>query len=125
MLTHFVLGHKMDWTSYHRLEDIYGYLNYVADQYPDLVQLLSIGSSSEGRHLYVVHISSRSGGSNKPAIWIDGGLALIPYAEFKYEQHENNKQYLKQVYMLESGFHQLSPLTSSNSWSRCRATASF
>lgn len=62
----------MDWNSYHRVEDIYGYLNYLADTYPRLVQLTSIGSSSEGRPLYVVRISSSSSGS-KPAIWIDGG----------------------------------------------------
>jgi carboxypeptidase A4 len=65
-------GHKMDWDSYHRLDDIYGYLNYLADTYPRIVQLVSIGSSSEGRPLYVVRISSSSSGT-KPAIWIDGG----------------------------------------------------
>lgn len=64
----------MDWTSYHRLDDIYGYLNYLADNYPQNVQLVSIGSSSEGRPLYVVRISSSSSGQSKPAIWIDGGI---------------------------------------------------
>lgn len=63
----------MDWNSYHRLEDIYGYLNYLADSYPNLVQLVSIGSSYEGRPLYVVRVSSSSSGS-KPAVWVDGGI---------------------------------------------------
>ncbi|KAI9553940.1 hypothetical protein GHT06_019211 [Daphnia sinensis] len=66
-------SHKMDWNSYHRVDDIYGYLNYLADTYPRLVQLVSIGSSYEGRPLYVVRISSSSSGT-KPAIWIDGGI---------------------------------------------------
>lgn len=70
------LGHKMDWTSYHRLDDIYGYLSYLADTYPKTVQVTSIGSSSEGRPLKVVRISSDSSSGAKPAIWIDGGTAL-------------------------------------------------
>ncbi|KAK4007992.1 hypothetical protein OUZ56_013151 [Daphnia magna] len=69
----FIPGHKMDWNSYHRVDDIYGYLNYLADTYPRLVQLVSVGSSYEGRPLYVVRISSSSSGT-KPAIWIDGGI---------------------------------------------------
>lgn len=72
----------MDWNSYHRLDDIYGYLNYLADTYPDLVQLTSIGSSSEGRPLYVLRISSE-GKSSKPAIWIDGGKVFIVNGQFK------------------------------------------
>ncbi len=68
----------MDWNSYHRIDDIYGYLNYLADTYPRLVQLVSIGSSFEGRPLYVVRISSSSSGTN-PAIWIDGGTTNLDW----------------------------------------------
>jgi len=64
----------MDWTSYHRLDDIYGYLSYLADTYPCLVQLINIGTSYEGRPLYVVHISN-STSAHTPAIWIDGSNA--------------------------------------------------
>lgn len=64
----------MDWNSYHRLDDIYSYLNYLADNYPQNVQLVSIGSSYEGKPLHVVRISSSSSGHSKPAIWIDGGI---------------------------------------------------
>ncbi len=63
----------MDWNSYHRMDDINGYLNYLADTYPKTVQLISIGSSSEGRPLNVIRISS-GGSSAKPAVWIDGGM---------------------------------------------------
>jgi len=75
------IGHRMDWTSYHRLDDIYGYLSYLADTYPKTVQVVSIGSSSEGRPLKVVRISSASSSGAKPAIWIDGGI-LIHRVEF-------------------------------------------
>uniref|UniRef100_A0A161THD2 Carboxypeptidase b-like protein n=1 Tax=Triatoma infestans TaxID=30076 RepID=A0A161THD2_TRIIF len=29
-------GHKMTWRSYHRIADIYGYLDYLAAKYPIL-----------------------------------------------------------------------------------------
>ena len=66
------VGHKMDWHSYHRLEDIDGYLNYLAKKYPNNAQLRSIGNSSEGRPLNLLHISSNFSSGNR-AIWIDGG----------------------------------------------------
>lgn len=64
----------MDWMSYHRLDDIYGYLNYLADTYPNLVQLINIGASYENRTLYVVRISNSSKPDTQPAVWIDGGI---------------------------------------------------
>lgn len=63
----------MDWTSYHRLSDIYSYLTYLANSFPQIVTLIDIGWSYEGRPLYVVRISSASSPDTKPAIWIDGG----------------------------------------------------
>ncbi|PNF39401.1 Carboxypeptidase B [Cryptotermes secundus] len=65
-------GHRMTWQSYHRLADIHGYLDYLAQTYPQLVSLQTIGSSVEGRPLKVLKISSGSPG--RPAIWIDGGI---------------------------------------------------
>lgn len=43
----------MEWTTYHRLDDIYGYLNYLADTYPDICSVRTIGNSIEGRPLKV------------------------------------------------------------------------
>ncbi|KDR21622.1 carboxypeptidase B-like [Zootermopsis nevadensis] len=65
-------GHRMTWQSYHRLADIYGYLDYLAQTYPQLVTIQTIGNSIEGRPLKVLKISSGRPGS--PAIWIDGGI---------------------------------------------------
>ncbi|OAD61119.1 Carboxypeptidase B [Eufriesea mexicana] len=68
---HFI-GHRMEWTSYHRLEDIHGYLDYLAETFPDVCSVVSIGNSVEGRPLKVIRISN--GKPNAPALWIDGGI---------------------------------------------------
>ncbi|XP_048267587.1 carboxypeptidase B isoform X1 [Bombus terrestris] len=65
-------GHRMEWTSYHRLEDIHGYLDYLAETFPDVCSVVSIGNSVEGRPLKVLRISN--GKANAPALWIDGGI---------------------------------------------------
>ncbi|OXU22503.1 hypothetical protein TSAR_005494 [Trichomalopsis sarcophagae] len=65
-------GHRMEWTSYHRLEDIHGYLDYLANTYPQLCSVMTIGRSVEGRELKVLRISK--GTANAPALWIDGGI---------------------------------------------------
>jgi hypothetical protein len=71
-----LIAYDMSWTHYHRLNEIYDYLSYLADTYPCLVQLINIGTSYEGRPLYVVHISN-STSAHTPAIWIDGSNANI------------------------------------------------
>ncbi|KAL1122370.1 hypothetical protein AAG570_003775, partial [Ranatra chinensis] len=65
-------GHRLTWQAYHRLDDIHGYLDYLAQTYPNLVTLGNLGSSVEGRPLKYVKISS--GESNAKAFWIDGGI---------------------------------------------------
>lgn len=52
----------MEWTSYHRLEDIHGYLDYLADTFPDVCSVVTIGHSAEGRPLKVRTIKKRGGG---------------------------------------------------------------
>ncbi|XP_076169353.1 carboxypeptidase B [Ptiloglossa arizonensis] len=65
-------GHRMEWSSYHRLEDIHAYLDYLAETFPDVCSVVSIGNSVEGRPLKVLRISN--GRQNAPALWIDGGI---------------------------------------------------
>ncbi|XP_035732272.1 carboxypeptidase B-like [Vespa mandarinia] len=65
-------GHRMEWTSYHTLEDIYGYLDFLAQTYPDVCSVMNIGNSAEGRPLKVLRISN--GKAGVPALWIDGGI---------------------------------------------------
>ncbi|KAL7286392.1 hypothetical protein TKK_0019344 [Trichogramma kaykai] len=65
-------GHRMEWDSYHRLEDIHEYMDYLANTYPQVCSVMSIGKSVQGRDLKVIRISR--GLSNAPALWIDGGI---------------------------------------------------
>ncbi|XP_015433604.1 PREDICTED: carboxypeptidase B-like [Dufourea novaeangliae] len=65
-------GHRMEWTSYHRLQDIHTYLDYLAETFPAVCSVVSIGNSVEGRPLKVLRISN--GKPNAPALWIDGGI---------------------------------------------------
>ena len=51
-------GHRMEWSSYHRLEDIHGFLDYLAQTFPDLCSVMTIGNSVEGRPLKVNFHSS-------------------------------------------------------------------
>jgi len=57
------------------ISDIYAYLEHLQDKFENLVEVITIGKSSEGRELQVIRISTTdsSNGSIKPAIWIDAG----------------------------------------------------
>ena len=43
----------MTWKQYHRLEDIHGFMDYLAKTYPKIISVNSIGKSHEGRDLKV------------------------------------------------------------------------
>lgn len=49
-------GHRMTWSAYHRMDDIIGYLEYLAKTYPDLCSVQEIGKSFEGRSLTVLRL---------------------------------------------------------------------
>ena len=50
-------GHNMDWTSYHPLEDMYSYLDYLETTY-DFVTTESIGKSYEGTDMRLAKVLS-------------------------------------------------------------------
>ncbi|XP_043288591.1 carboxypeptidase B-like isoform X2 [Venturia canescens] len=97
-------GHRMEWSSYHRLEDIHGYLDYLEQTFPDLCSVVSIGKSFEGRPLKVLRISK--GEPGVPAIWIDGGIHarewISPAAVTYIINHlvENSEQLEADYYIL-------------------------
>lgn len=62
----------MTWNAYHKLEDIHGYLDYLAQTYPKLCSVRSIGKSVRGQDLKVLKISNGAVGNK--AVWIDGGI---------------------------------------------------
>ncbi|XP_036375894.1 carboxypeptidase A1-like [Megalops cyprinoides] len=61
-----------DYANYHSLSEIYSFMDMLVYENPNLVSKIQIGSSYEKRPLYVLKFST--GGSNRPAIWIDTGI---------------------------------------------------
>jgi len=57
-------------------EELTGWLEAFADEFPDLVRLTSIGQSYEGRDLWLLTVTNHAVGvpNEKPAIWIDGNI---------------------------------------------------
>jgi carboxypeptidase A4 len=62
----------MTWKAYHRLTDIYKYLDYLATTYPALCSVQTIGKSHGNRDLKVLKISN--GDVSNKAIWINSGI---------------------------------------------------
>lgn len=48
-----ISGHRMTWKQYHRVEDIHGFMDYLAKTYPSIVSVNTIGKSYEGRDIKV------------------------------------------------------------------------
>ncbi|CAH0588959.1 unnamed protein product [Chrysodeixis includens] len=65
-------GHRMTWKQYHRLEDIHGFMDYLAKTYPSIISVNTIGKSYEGRELKILRISDGKAGNK--AVFIDGGI---------------------------------------------------
>lgn len=53
-------GHPMTWYRYHGYEDITMFVDYLQRKYPDIVDLIHIGRSFEGRPLVVVKVTNAS-----------------------------------------------------------------
>nr|BAG56880.1 unnamed protein product [Homo sapiens] len=61
-----------NYATYHTLEEIYDFLDLLVAENPHLVSKIQIGNTYEGRPIYVLKFST--GGSKRPAIWIDTGI---------------------------------------------------
>jgi hypothetical protein len=64
-------GRAMDWTSYHRIADIHGWMDDLAAANPDWVSVETIGKSYQNRDLKVIRINP---GNSATKFWIDGGI---------------------------------------------------
>ncbi|XP_028286450.1 carboxypeptidase A1-like isoform X2 [Parambassis ranga] len=60
------------YSGYHTLSEIYSFQDMLVAENPKLVSKIVIGLSFEGRPLNVLKFST--GGTNRPAIWIDTGI---------------------------------------------------
>ncbi|KZC12084.1 PREDICTED: zinc carboxypeptidase-like [Dufourea novaeangliae] len=60
-----------DLNNYHRVNDIYAYLDSLAKAYPDKVQVVVGGKSYEGRQIKGVKVTF---GQNKPGVFLETGI---------------------------------------------------
>ena len=60
-----------DFDEYMTLLEMYGYINNLATQRPDLCEVFSIGDSLQGRQMWVLHITGETPGP-KPAVFYEG-----------------------------------------------------
>ncbi|KAK6629902.1 hypothetical protein RUM43_003723 [Polyplax serrata] len=73
-------GHPMTWMRYHRYADMVRYMEFLAFSYPNRVQILTIGHTTNGLPLRVIKFFSKASDkidekeTEKPVIWIDGGM---------------------------------------------------
>ncbi|NXK17831.1 CBPA2 Carboxypeptidase, partial [Arenaria interpres] len=65
-------SNSFNYGTYHTLDDLYAELDHLASEYSSFVSKHKIGESYEKRPLYVLKFST--GGSNRPAIWLDAGI---------------------------------------------------
>ncbi|XP_027139599.1 carboxypeptidase A5 [Larimichthys crocea] len=61
-----------DYGRYHPINEIYDFQDMLVAENPNMVSKIVIGQSYEGRPLNVLKFST--GGTNRPAIWIDTGI---------------------------------------------------
>ncbi|VDN54106.1 unnamed protein product, partial [Dracunculus medinensis] len=66
-------GIKFNLGHYHSFASMVNYLNSLAINHREIVQVMSIGTTHEGRQIPLIKIGYPSI-TNKPAIWIDGGI---------------------------------------------------
>lgn len=60
-----------DWTSYHTLEEIYAWLDSLAETYPDKVEVVVAGTTYEGREIKGVKVSFREG---NPGVFLESNI---------------------------------------------------
>uniref|UniRef100_H0VRR3 Carboxypeptidase A5 n=2 Tax=Cavia porcellus TaxID=10141 RepID=H0VRR3_CAVPO len=63
---------SFSYSSYHTLEEIYSWIDNFVTEHSDIVSKIHIGNSFENRSILILKFST--GGSNRPAIWIDTGI---------------------------------------------------
>lgn len=63
---------SFSYSSYHTLEEIYSWIDSFVTEHSDVVSKIHIGNSFENRSILVLKFST--GGSRRPAIWIDTGI---------------------------------------------------
>lgn len=63
----------MDWTSFHDLEDIERFEEWLNSTAGNLVQMATVARTLEGREVRLVRITDPTTPGPKKKIWIEGG----------------------------------------------------
>jgi murein tripeptide amidase MpaA len=65
---------RIEFDHYHGFEEMAEILKVLAEEYPNLCSLYSIGRSTEGRELWLMEITNKETGpaEEKPAVYVDG-----------------------------------------------------
>ena len=91
--------HPMTWDEYHSQDDMEKYMDYLVEQFPEMVSIEEIGTSYEGRTMRVLKICKGGTCGQKPGIWIDGGIHAREWVSpstvtfMMKELIENSEQY--------------------------------
>jgi murein tripeptide amidase MpaA len=62
------------WKTYHNYDSLTKALRQLQRAHPDVMSLRSLGTSVQGRHIWLVTITNRRTAGPKPAVLFDGGL---------------------------------------------------
>ena len=67
---------ELRFDTYYRYDDLTSILQSLAEAYPQLVRVESVGTSFEGRDIWVVTVTNfqTGDGAQKPALWVDGNI---------------------------------------------------
>lgn len=66
----------INFENYQRYDVINNYMDYLKEQYPERVEIISVGRSYEGRDMKAIRIKNNApvSGNSKPLIFIDAGI---------------------------------------------------
>jgi murein tripeptide amidase MpaA/ribosomal protein L34 len=65
-----------DFKKFYKYEELTELVDALARKYPELLDIIEIGKSHEGRRCFVIAVSDKTTGSpdEKPALWLDGNI---------------------------------------------------
>ncbi|XP_050423174.1 carboxypeptidase B-like [Adelges cooleyi] len=67
-------AHNFTFENYHKVKDIYSYIDYISQEYPSIVEVENIGLSVDGTPLKIIRIKPNQNTTAAESIWIDGGI---------------------------------------------------
>ncbi|TVQ32723.1 MAG: peptidase M14 [Phycisphaeraceae bacterium] len=93
------------WNRYYDFEECEQIMRRLADAYPELLTLKSIGKSEQGRDMWLMILNNPETGphEDKPAMWIDGSIHA--------NEIQSTETTLYSIWYLASAYGQVKPLT--------------